>query len=355
MAASVTISNEDPLAFGWRSQGTQLPKTGSGDIRRERLRSRIRALGDWWERLHKSEDVFRLPAEAVEPRELWRAQIRPLQQPAQQSPPPYEDSLSDLPPDYSPTDTFAIAYYDPGSLKPLLPPSGSKKLDLDTIDGIRSYANKKKKKAAQAAKWNDDEEEKKEEGADGAGGGEGGDNGCGEGGAEGAGDGAGGDPPGGDGGGGGGDENPEDDWFSGGGKKNKKKKKKNAFEEFEEEEKKREEEEAKLAEEAGDEPPPAEPEPDPIDDWGSFAPAGGKKKKKKGKAAEPEPEPEPEPAPEEPPPEAEPAMENVDLGGGGNDAAAEANPDDMWGFATTGKKKKGKKGKCVKVYGAKAR
>lgn len=39
-------------------------------------------------------------------------------------------------------------------------------------------------------------------------------------------------------------------------------------------------------------------------------------------------------------------MENVDLGGGGNaDAPAEANPDDMWGFATTGKKKKGKKGK----------
>ena len=62
-------------------------------------------------------------------------------------------------------------------------------------------------------------------------------------------------------------------------KKNKKKKKKNAFEEFEEEEKKREEEEAKLAEEAGGEtPPPAEPEPDPVDDWGSFAPAGGKKK-----------------------------------------------------------------------------
>ena len=47
--------------------------------------------------------------------------------------------------------------------------------------------------------------------------------------------------------------------------------KKNAFEEFEEEEKKREEEEAKLAEEAGGEPPPpAEPEPDPVDDWGSL-------------------------------------------------------------------------------------
>ena len=275
MAALATISNEDPLAFGWRSQGTQLPKTGWGDIRRDRLRSRIRALGDWWEQSHKSQDAFRVPAQAVEPRELWKAQIRPLQQPGQQSPPPYEDSLSDLPPDYSPTDTSAVAYCDAGSLKPLLPCSGSEKLDLDSIDGIRSYANKKKKKAAQAAKWNDDEEEKKEEGADGAGGGEGGDNGGGEGGGEGAGDGAGGDPPGGD---GGGDENPEDDWFSGGGKKNKKKKKKNAFEEFEEEEKKREEEEAKLAEEAGGEPPPAEPEPDPIDDWGSFAPVGGKKK-----------------------------------------------------------------------------
>lgn len=225
--------------------------------------------------MHKSEDAFRVLSEAVEPRELWKAQIRPLQQPGQQLPPPYEDSLSDLPPDYSPTDTSAVAYCDAGNLKPLLPCSGSEKLDLDEIKGIRSYA-KKKKKAAPAAKWNDDEEEKKEEGADGAGGGEGGDNGGGEGGGEGAGDGAGGDPPGGD---GGGDENPEDDWFSGGGKKNKKKKKKNAFEEFEEEEKKREEEEAKLAEEAGGEPPPpAEPEPDPIDDWGSFAPAGGKKK-----------------------------------------------------------------------------
>lgn len=72
--------------------------------------------------------------------------------------------------------------------------------------------------------------------------------------------------------------------------------------------------------------------------------------KKKGKAAEPEPEPEPEPAPEEPPPEPEPPMENVDLGGGSNDAPAEANPDDMWGFATTGKKKKGKKGKVSLVF-----
>ena len=72
------------------------------------------------------------------------------------------------------------------------------------------------------------------------------------------------------------------------------------------------------------------------DDWGSFATAGKKKKGKKGKAAEPEPVPEPEPEPE--PPAAEPEPEPAA-------AAPEAAADDMWGFATTTKKKKGKKGK----------
>lgn len=70
------------------------------------------------------------------------------------------------------------------------------------------------------------------------------------------------------------------------------------------------------------------------DEWGSFATAGKKKKGKKGKAAEPEPLPEPEPEPPAPEPEPEPAA-----------AAPEAAADDMWGFATTTKKKKGKKGK----------
>jgi hypothetical protein len=76
------------------------------------------------------------------------------------------------------------------------------------------------------------------------------------------------------------------------------------------------------------------------DEWGSFATAGKKKKGKKGKVAEPEPvlEPEPEPEPPaEPEPEPEPAP------------APEAPADDMWGFSTTSKKKKGKKGKVSQV------
>jgi len=79
--------------------------------------------------------------------------------------------------------------------------------------------------------------------------------------------------------------------------------------------------------------PPAEPV---EDDWGGFATAGKKKKGKKGKAAEPEPLPEPEPEPEPPAPEPEPEPPA---------AAPDAAADDMWGFATTTKKKKGKKGK----------
>jgi outer membrane biosynthesis protein TonB len=76
------------------------------------------------------------------------------------------------------------------------------------------------------------------------------------------------------------------------------------------------------------------------DEWGSFATAGKKKKGKKGKVAEPEPVPDPEPEPEppaEPEPEPEPAP------------APEAPADDVWGFSTTSKKKKGKKGKVSQV------
>jgi hypothetical protein len=50
------------------------------------------------------------------------------------------------------------------------------------------------------------------------------------------------------------------------------------------------------------------------------------------------PEPEPEPPAPEPEPEPEPAA-----------AAPDAAADDMWGFATTTKKKKGKKGKVSQV------
>ena len=76
------------------------------------------------------------------------------------------------------------------------------------------------------------------------------------------------------------------------------------------------------------------------DEWGSFATAGKKKKGKKGKVAEPEPLPEPEPEPE-PPAEPEPEPEAA--------PAPEAPADDMWGFSTSSKKKKGKKGKVSHV------
>jgi hypothetical protein len=96
-------------------------------------------------------------------------------------------------------------------------------------------------------------------------------------------------------------------------------------------------EEAAAAADAPADPPAADPM---EDDWGSFATAGKKKKGKKGKVAEPEPLPElePEPPAPEPEPEPEPAA-----------AAPDAAADDMWGFATTTKKKKGKKGKVSQL------
>ena len=134
-------------------------------------------------------------------------------------PPNYEDSIQDLPPDYTTTDGLATVQL---SENPFLPnkssvsndqksdfdsdlyPVSDVKVDLSGITDIRQCANKKAKKAAkqaQQAKWADSGDEGNEGGGDGA---DGGDNGGGDGGS-GAG-GAGGDPP-----GGGGDGN-DDDW-----------------------------------------------------------------------------------------------------------------------------------------------
>lgn len=158
-------------------------------------------------------------------------------------PPPYDDSLLDLPPDYTGTDAYAAVRITPETRLDLLEPPKSRtsqrptrgagyvgtdlKIDLTQPQGIRSHANKKAKKAAKAAqnaKWADDDDgEKKEEGdAGGDGGAGGGDDAGGAGGGDG-----GGDPPGG--GDGGGDD--DDFWgTAGGGKKKKdKKKKKNAW------------------------------------------------------------------------------------------------------------------------------
>jgi len=75
----------------------------------------------------------------------------------------------------------------------------------------------------------------------------------------------------------------------------------------------------------------------PDDEWGFST--GKKKKGKKGKAVEPDPLP---------PPEPEPTMDTIDFGAG-DAPAADANPDDEWGFST-GKKKKGKKGKVRGLF-----
>lgn len=89
-------------------------------------------------------------------------------------------------------------------------------------------------------------------------------------------------------------------------------------EELEDEEKKQKDEEEAAAKAKEGDAGAVAGEADPLDEWGSFAPVGGKKKKGKKGAEEPAPAPAPEPA-------------------------VEATADDDWGFAT--KKKKGKKGK----------
>jgi hypothetical protein len=269
-------------------------------------------------------------------------------------PPTYEESIQDLPPDYTTTDDQATVQVVKDAIAPekagicldsekvCRNKSGccefEVKVDFSKIDGIRSYANKKAKKAAKQAqrdKWADsDNEDKQDDGADGGDGGSG--NGGGDGGSGAGGDG--GDPPGGgDGGGDGGEDGGDggDDWFDfGTSKKDKKKKKKNAWADLmEEEDEKKKEEEAKKAEEdaAAAANVNTAADADAMDDWGAFATVGKKKKGKKGKA---EPEP--------PPPEPDPIVETIDLGAS---ATADANMEDEWGGFTSAKKKKNKKGK----------
>lgn len=233
----------------------------------------------------------------------------------QPSPPAYEDTLDDAPPDYTSTDALATAAQTaaPPPLPPYGPPSGppsshpllplsiellekEARVDLSKVDNVREHkkgSKKKKQPAQKMASWaqSDDEDKKKGDG--------GGDNG-GDG-NEGGGDNGGGGDAGG--GGGGGDDNGDngddgDEWNEAGGKKNKKKKKGKKAEEEEEEEKKAEEEEEEqeaaaahtstgspwdlLATEPGDDDAP---DANPDDEWAGFTPAT-KKKKKKGKVSQ---------------------------------------------------------------------
>jgi uncharacterized membrane protein YgcG len=163
-------------------------------------------------------------------RELFRpyGEVRPRAVP----PPTYEESLLDLPPDYTNTDSLAAVdslclfqnVFESFALADAKSARSTSTvyvdIDLSKVEGIRQHANKKAKQAAkkaQQAKWMDSDNEENKDGT--ADGGDGGDaNGGGDAGGGGA------DPP------GGGDGGDEDDWWNSGPKKKKdKKKKKNAW------------------------------------------------------------------------------------------------------------------------------
>jgi hypothetical protein len=327
MAASVATYSEDLLVRDWLRRDTRLPRTGPIDTRNG-LRSSIKALVGYWERVTLTNDAnIHANDGAIGPRSSERSPkherelFKPVRQPDAHVPPPsYDECVADLPPDY--TDALAtVRLYQAAAYSPEKTwkhddtEKRSQDVDLSSTEGFRNHGKKAAKKAAKQAqkdKWADsgDEGEKAPEGdGDGSNGGAGDGSGGGDDGAGAGGDG--GDPP----GGGGGDDGGEDPWDFGG-KKGKKKKKKNAWELYEEEEKQKEADEAKKAEDEAAAGAGAA-EPDPVDDWGSFAPVGKGKKGKKGKA--------------EPEPVAEPVMDTVDLGASATaETPAEANMDDEW-------------------------
>lgn len=239
MAVSVASPIDGRLVPDSLRHDIRRPKTPLGDRRgRNGLQARISGMVGFWEGLRGCKvpreqaaklasfvgDRPLISAEKGTMRELFRPYRSP--EPQLEAPPSYEESIADLPPDYTATDTLAVLdaasrpwEYCPTERKQEKSHTGLLELDLrvdlSKIEGIRSYANKKAKKAAKAAqqaKWADsgDEGEKNEEGGDNAGG-----DGAGGGDAGGGAGGDGGDPPGGGDGGG----NDGDDWFSGFGKK----------------------------------------------------------------------------------------------------------------------------------------
>lgn len=244
MAVSVVSYSGDLPALGWPKRDTRQQRIGLDNAEFQRgLRTRIRTLVGYWEELRDC-NVSRRPysgslpswKEALSSKDVTRQELfKPCGtvKPENVPPPTYEESIADLPPDY--TDTAAVATVcNKSDSKDGATCNGHEKLhpdsvdppadfDVSEIDGIRSYANKKAKKAAKAAqqaKWADsDNEENKDEGAEGGDGGSGG----GDGGSGAGGDGGdgGGDPP------GGGDD--DEWWNTGNSKKDKKKKKKNAW------------------------------------------------------------------------------------------------------------------------------
>lgn len=227
MAASVVSFKEDRLVHGSLKQGIRRQKTLSGEKwAGNGLKSCIRALVGFWEGPQDSDtsrkscgsslEVFGTSASLTGQKSRERELFRPYRAPEPQvtQPPSYEDSVADLPPDYTATDALAAVYF------PSLPLDSAEakrkpkqqsrphffkaddKVDLSAIEGIRSHANKKAKKAAKAAqqaKWADSDNEEKKDG-------DGEENADGDGAGGGGAGGDGGDPP------GGGDDG--DDWFN---------------------------------------------------------------------------------------------------------------------------------------------
>lgn len=240
MAVSVASYSVDLPVRDWPRRGIRQRKTGldNAELQRE-LRSRIKALVWYWEELRdcnipRRPYTGKLPSwtEALSAKDVTRRELfKPCGtvKPAVVPPPTYEESLQDLPPDYTNTEAVATVCFRNDDKDSVIR-NGDQQFhpdvkdvpgdyDFSELDGIRSYAGKKAKKAAkvaQQAKWLDsDNEENKDEGSEGQDGNGGGD---GDGGSGAGGDG--GDPPGGG----------DDDWWNAGNsKKDKKKKKKNAW------------------------------------------------------------------------------------------------------------------------------
>ena len=218
-----------------------------------------------------------------------------------ESPPSYNDSISDVPPDYTTTTELASQKLDYIHTPPppyahsctdrkrtllIRDPIANPCIDFSTTHNVRQHANKKAKQAAKKAqkdKWADGDEG----GTAGAGGEDGEQNG------DGAAGGSGGAGSGGGGNGGDGGDDEWDDVGAGKGKKGKKNKKKSAFawDEEEDEQKKKEEEAQKVEDETGknvwDDEPTNGGDVQPNDAWGEFAQVGSKKNKKKNKKVNP--------------------------------------------------------------------
>lgn len=208
----------DHLVFASRGHATPRQKPGTDDVRYQEFDNRtmeqlIQESTTWW--MLKTVLELSLQLEHI-------ACANTLSLVA---PPSYEESLSDLPPDYTTTDHLATrgTLLSHDTPQPIFTCAKSGradvKIDWTGTDNVRQHVSKKKAKQAakqaQQAKWAESDEEGNKDGT--ADGGDGnGDDGAGAGGA-----GGGSDPP------GGGDKD-DDDWWNEG-KKDKKKKKKNAW------------------------------------------------------------------------------------------------------------------------------